>query len=749
MKRLLKKLVAGAMAGAMALGMVVTAGATSMGGTYTGTGGLETVKPNSAMTVVVPTYADADLNMILDPHGMIALTKGEAWNDGQGRVPTFAADTNIFFRNKVTNTTAKEVSASVTLDNVAAKARLFKKWTLASPEVTIYGTQVTSGSPTFYTDLVGTAVASSTTYDVLDATTDAQAATGHKYAVATGKTATATVSNASVTVDEYKEVDTVTFLYLFEGETTDKNFASSAATALTPAYATANSGTTTEVAGLSGKDIATITNETNGYKPVVRALTAYDYSANTDDLKVINKSYAPLTVRVQAELSKQGATASDPVANVTLVDDPAKLVNTKDGKAANPLMYLALVNSAAEDPVVLKDPAAAEIDDDTGEITAYVIGKPNVIRDFTPSDLNPATVKNLDLIKGQPEFEWIDDEDETKSALNDKLNDYATAYADSNPAPTNFQILYTAATKTFSVSTLANQVSGGSYTLELELQDEHADDPTKVVAEGSDIPVYVNILSGSDVVARISMVLDGLKAGLLTDNVTAAGTGTGTVTNKGPAVNIVKWETKSEADSIAILPMFASGFKPVASSNTSNLTNINAGTVNRSGSSYSYVLRDDVPDSRFSAAKFHFNAGINTVDAWDLAHAENLKLKLIYNVNLYNEADGELPADEEPSVTVVTPGTDAAVTALMNVTLGTGNSSYDEVSAVKYVNAEGQEKTVGTSDFAFDADALTVTVKYAISGTKNMVGSTGWTMTFKNTLTNETKDVAFDIHTAS
>lgn len=746
MKRLLKKLVAGAMAGAMALGMVVTAGASSTGGQYTGTGGLETVKPNSAMTVVVPTYDNNDLNMILDPHGMIALTEGEAWNDGAGRVPTFAADTNVFFRNKVTNTTAKEVSTNVTLDGVAAKARLFKKVVFPTTDTIIYGTQ--GANPNFYADLSGTAV--SGTYAACDETTDS-VTSGTTYAWKTGKTATATISSTETLVDEYKVATSVTMLYLFEGETTDKNFASSAATALTPAYATANSGTTTEVAGLSGKDIATITNETNGYKPVVRALTAYDYSANTDDLKVINKSYAPLTVRVQAELSKQAATAGDPDANVTLVDDPAKLVNTKDGKATNPLMYLALVNSAAEDPVVLKDPAAAEIDDDTGEITAYVVGKPNVIRDFTSADLTPTAVKNLDLIKGQPEFEWIDDEDETiKNALNDKLNNYAAAYPTSGSAtPTNFQILYTAATKTFSVSALANQVSGGSYTLELELQDEDADDPTKVVAEGSDIPVYVNILSGSDVVARISMVLDGLKAGLLTQDVVAT-PASGTA-NKGPAVNIVKWETKSEAESTAILPMFASGFKPVAdtTANGYNQTSIQNSTLSASGAAYSYVLRDGVPDSRFSAAKFHLNAGINTVDAWDLAHAQNLKLKLIYNVNLYNESDGDLPEDEEPSVTVVTPGTDAAVTALMNVTLGTGNSSYDEVTAVKYVNAEGAAKTVGASDFTFDADALTVTVKYAISSTKNMVGSTGWTMTFKNTLTNETKDVAFDIHTAS
>ena len=750
MKRIWKKLVAGAMAGVMALGMVVTAGATTQvtGSTITGRGGLESGKAGNTIKIVVPTFAAADLNMIIDPHGMIALTKGEAWEDNAGRIPTFASDTNIFFRNNVKNTTAQEIS--MTVDGNSVKAKVFKKVDEATTAEDIYKDNDTAN--TWYYDNNGTMTAldeattpklsevnAGTVIETVTALPD-DSGTGDKWRE-TEDISKITVSSAEKNVTKYEKV-TVTGRWLVENE--DDATKNAVYVKKNPAPATTASDKDT---ALSGKDIATITNDTNKYVPVPSTEYAYDYSAQSDAFKVINKSHMPLTVSVKAELSKGSAPS---VAKVSLVDAKTDLVNEKDGKETGALMYLALVNDAEEDPIVMKD-AVIEEEGENGAPDKYQVRDISVIRDYATAAytgaLSPssANVNALDLIKGQPVFEWVTDDNDEKIALNDKIKNDATT--------TFFQVLYTVADDEFSVPALNGQENSGAYAVELVMQelDEEGEVVTEVKGNGVAVPVYLNIkksASDDEAIARISMVLDGLKAGKLDADVTAS---------NGPKVALKKWEPQGEAASKAALPVFESGFKLESTPGTTPISGMAANQVGASTSTatYAYTVNPGVPDSRFSTAKFSFDAGINTVDGWDLANAGSLSLSLIYSVNQYNAAtDPELPEDKDPTVTVTTPGADASINALvMAITLGTGNSAYDRVTAIKWTPSGSTEKTIAVGSSGnnfFDEDALTVTMKYGVTTTANtnMALGTDWKMVFTNDLTGGTKEVDFDIHTA-
>ena len=368
------------------------------------------------------------------------------------------------------------------------------------------------------------------------------------------------------------------------------------------------------------------------------ANTKAQYSADSKELTIINKSNVPVSIGLQSIVTRDASEDS-----YALGEETFKLVSSLTADGTTPEMVLALVSG-----------------DNSDNIT-------------TPSEIGVPTfdTEGATLVK-EISFAFAADlEDNYKKAVNDAIEGKKLTFTPTKESGTKSASALDKVVATFNATDLELD---GATSVDAETWADNA--ATPITTGTLDLTLSVK--------SKASLVDPDDNQSTLTAKVV----GTVTVKLDAEAVQAQLAETTPAAEDITA-SAWTLADSEVASIETALDTLEGAYTTQYDNNVYSYVLDNTLTDDDFESVSFHLNAKINGGDVWDDLFSNNLDtlidIDVIWDVFPFTGDEDDLPA-KGPSASVKTKA--AAVNDEVEIAynLGRGDKASEGIDKVTYVN---------------------------------------------------------------
>ena len=370
------------------------------------------------------------------------------------------------------------------------------------------------------------------------------------------------------------------------------------------------------------------------------ANTKAQYSADSKELTIINKSNVPVAIGLQSIVTRDASEDS-----YALGAETFKLVSSLTENGTSPEMVLALVSG-----------------DQTENIT-------------TPSEIGAPTfdMENATLVK-EISFTFANGlEANYRQAVNNAIDSKKLTFT-----PTK-------ETNTKSASALDKVVAA----FESSLTDLTLDGTTSVNAETWADNAATPITTGTlDLTLTVKSAANLADPDDNTAQLAVKEVGAITVKLDAEAVQAQLAETTPAAEDITA-SAWTLADSEVASIETALDTLEGAYTTQYDNNEYAYILNSALTDSDFESVSFHLNAKINGGNVWDDLFTDNLDqlidIDVVWDVFPFTGDEDDLPA-KGPSASVKTKAAAVNDTIEIAYNLGRGDKASPGIDKVTYVN---------------------------------------------------------------